>query len=69
MALFDVFPTLSDEKIIIKKMEETDVHALKEITENPAVYRYCPYFLYKKSESSLLTAIKNLGGRDFEKRS
>lgn len=34
MALFDEFPYLRDELTIIRKMDETDLDALHEITEN-----------------------------------
>lgn len=66
--LFEVFPELENEKIIIRKMTEKDVDALSEITSNDNVYRYIPHFLYKKSRKELLTAIDNLGARDFEKQ-
>jgi len=66
--LFDVFPVLENVLIIIRKMEEADVDALAEITGNDNVYKYIPYFLYKKSRENLLTAIKNLSGRDFNKK-
>ncbi len=68
MALYEEFPSLTDGVIRIKKLEESDIAELQEITDNPRVYQYCPYFLHKKSKSVLLTAIKNLGGRDFEKK-
>ena len=32
------------------------------------MYRYIPAFLYQKSRGNLLAAIRNLGGRDFEKK-
>ncbi len=66
--LFSVFPYLENEKIIIRKMESTDVAALSEISGNDNVYKYIPPFLYKKSSKALETAIKNLGGKDFEKK-
>lgn len=66
--LFESFPCLENERIRIRKMTEDDVDALMEITSNPNVYRYIPPFLYQKSRSVLLTAIRNLGGRDFDKR-
>lgn len=66
--LFTEFPFLEDEKIIIKKMAEEDVDALSEISHSDEVYKYIPPFLYKKSKAMLLTAIKNLGGRDFDKQ-
>lgn len=66
--LFDDFPYLENDAIIIKKMSESDVDALSEITGNANIYRYILPFLYQKSRGTLLTAIRNLGGRDFEKK-
>ncbi|GKI15097.1 hypothetical protein CE91St44_15820 [Oscillospiraceae bacterium] len=66
--LFDVFPYLENEKIIIRKMELNDVAALSEISNNDNIYKYIPPFLHKKSNKALETAIKNLGGKDFEKK-
>lgn len=65
--LFDKFPYLENEKIIIRKMEIDDVDDLSGITNNDNVYKYIPPFLYKKSKKVLETAIKNIGSRDFEK--
>ncbi len=66
--LFGVFPYLENEKIVIRKMESSDVAALSEISSNDHIYKYIPPFLYKKSNKALETAIKNLGGKDFEKK-
>lgn len=66
--LFEVFPKLENEKVIIRKMESSDVVALSEISNNDNVYKYIPPFLYKKNIKTLETAIKNFGGRDFEKK-
>lgn len=68
MKIFDEFPYLESDRIIIKKMQESDVDDLVQITDSEAVYKYVPAFLHKKSKGFLLTAIKNLGGRDFEKK-
>mgnify|MGYP000952631903 CR=1 FL=1 len=65
--LFSTFPYLKNDKIIIRKMTESDVEALAEISNNENVYKYIPPFLYKKSNNFLLSAIRNIGGRDFEK--
>jgi ribosomal-protein-alanine N-acetyltransferase len=64
--LFESFPYLKSEILILRKMTEENLDTLNEITGNEHVYRCIPLFLYKKSRRSLLTAIKNLGGRDFE---
>lgn len=66
--LFDTFPYLENDKVIIRKMESSDVAALSEISNNDNVYKYIPPFLYKKSNKVLETAIKNLGGKDFENK-
>jgi ribosomal-protein-alanine N-acetyltransferase len=66
--LFHEFPYLKNDHIIIRKAVEADVDALMEITGNPNVYQYIPPFLYKKSRGNLLAAIRNLGGRDFDKK-
>lgn len=66
--LFEVFPHLESEMLVIKKMSEDDVDALNKITDNANVYKYIPPFLYKKSRGNLLAAIRNSGGRDFEKK-
>lgn len=66
--LFDAFPYLESDMLTIRKMTEDDVDALSEITNNDHIYRYIPPFLYKKSRGNLLAAIRNLGGRDFEKK-
>ncbi len=49
-------------------MKSSDVAALSMISNNDNVYKYIPAFLYKKNNKTLETAIKNLGGRDFEKK-
>ena len=66
--LFDIFPYLENDKVIIRKMQLSDVEALSEISNNDNIYKYTPLFLYKKSNKALETAIKNLGGRDFENK-
>ncbi len=66
--LFEIFPLLESEMLIIRKMTDDDVDSFGEITNNDNVYRYIPPFLYKKSRGNLLAAIRNLGGRDFEKK-
>lgn len=66
--LFEVFPYLENDKVMIRKMDISDVAALSEISNNDNVYKYISPFLYKKSNKMLETAIKNFGGRDFEKK-
>lgn len=62
--LFDTFPYLRNEYIIIRKKIEVDVGNLIEIRDNPNVYQYIPPYLYRKSRGNLPAAIRCLGGRD-----
>lgn len=66
--LFDVFPYFENDKVIIRKMESSDVAALSQISNNDNIYKCISPFLYKKSNKALETAIKNFGGRDFVKK-
>lgn len=66
--LFETFPYLENQKIIIRKMIEQDVDALAEITNNENVYKYIPLFLHKRDKNYLLSAIRNIGNRDFDKK-
>lgn len=66
--LFDVFPYLENNKVIKRKMVSSDIAALSEISNNDNVYKFISPFLYKKSNKALGTAIKNLGGRDFDNK-
>lgn len=52
--LFDAFPCLKNQKIIIRKMVEQDVEALAEITDNDRVYKYIAPFLHRKSKNFFL---------------
>lgn len=47
--LFQCFPHLMSERLIIRKMIEYDIDSLSEITNNENEYRYISLFLYKKS--------------------
>lgn len=66
--LFDEFPYLTNDYLIIRKMTVEDVPALSQISHNEQVYRYIPMSFYKKNDRFLETAIGHLGGRDFVKK-
>lgn len=66
--LFEKFPEVENDMVIIRKMKISDVSALSEISNNDNVYKYIPPFLYKKNDKFLTTAIQNLSERDFLKK-
>ncbi len=45
MQLFDEYPYLENETIVIKKMSAADADALSAFAKEEAVYRYLPTFL------------------------
>ena len=47
MRLFEGYPALEDDVLIIRKMSFSDAKALKEMTENRNIYHYLPTFLYE----------------------
>lgn len=66
--LYEQFPYIVTDDIVIRKMADSDLDALFEICSNDNVYRYTPDFLHTQSKTKLKTAIKNLGERDFTKK-
>ena len=46
--LYDEVPYLGNEHIVLRKLEEKDAGALRELTDSSRVYRYLPTFLFEK---------------------
>ena len=46
--LFEAYPVLENERIILRKMTEKDADALGELTANAKVYQYLPTFLFEQ---------------------
>ena len=46
--LFDEIPFLENDKIILKRMEDSDAPELERMTRSDRVYRYLPTFLYEQ---------------------
>ena len=67
--LYDRFPYIETEDIIIRKMKEEDADFLLRVCSNRNVFRYIPYFLYTEDREVLRAAIRRLNEQDFmEKR-
>ena len=47
--LFDCFPKLESERLILREWTVKDAAALNEIIHDAVVYRYLPSFLYEQS--------------------
>ncbi len=66
--LYEQFPHIVTNDIIIRKMTEEDADALLEICSNENVYRYTPDFMFTRNKNTIINNISQLGGRDFEKK-
>ena len=49
LRLFEEFPRLESERLLLREWTAADAPALEEIIRDPAVYRYLPTFLYEQS--------------------
>lgn len=66
--LYEQFPYIRTDEVIIRKMTEEDTNALFTVCSNRNVFRYIPEFLYTENKDVLRAAIRNLGDRDFRER-
>ena len=48
MRLFEGYPRLSDDVVLLQKMSPDDADALHALATNPKVYKYLPTFLFER---------------------
>ena len=58
--LFSEIPHIKGERLVLKEITMADAPALRELTENPRVYRYLPTFLFEKKYPDAETVISRL---------
>ena len=58
--LFSEIPCIEGEKLTLKKIELKHIGALRELIDDPDVYRYLPTFLYEKKYDDLVYVIQHL---------
>jgi ribosomal-protein-alanine N-acetyltransferase len=58
--LFSEIPYLQTERITLRKVSQHDAAAVKELTEEAAVYRYLPTFLFEKKHDDISYMISHL---------
>lgn len=66
--LYEQFPYIEGDGILIRKMEESDTDSLFKVCSNKRVFQYIPEFLYTEDKNILRAAIRNLGECDFIQR-
>ena len=66
MKLFEEYPTLESDRLIIRKMTMDDADALGELSHNPKVYRYLPTFLYEQKYDDPREVLEKMDAECFE---
>jgi len=64
--LFEEYPYLEDERLILKKMGTEDAEALTEFTHNEKVYKYLPTFLYEQKYDSASEVLAKMDEECFD---
>ena len=58
--LFTEIPYIKTERLILRKIEETDAEGLSELVHSPGVYRYLPTFLFEQKYEDVHEVIRRL---------
>ena len=58
--LFTEIPYIKTERLVLRKIEETDAEGLSELTHSPDVYRYLPTFLFEQKYEDVHEVIRRL---------
>lgn len=58
--LFSEIPRIEGARLVLKALTPGDRPALQELTDNPAVYRYLPTFLFERKYADLAYVIEHL---------
>ena len=66
MKLFDEYPVLCNDRVILRKMDRADAQALTELTSREAVYRTVPSFLYELKYEDKHDVIENMDRECFD---
>ena len=66
--IFDKYPVLEDEMIVIRKMTDSDADALADMCAQKEVYRYVPIFLFEQKYEDRHEVIARMDEECFETR-
>ena len=58
--LFTEIPYIKTERLVLRKIEETDAEGLSELVHSPGVYRYLPTFLFEQKYEDVHEVIRRL---------
>ena len=58
--LFSEIPYIKTERLVLRKLEETDEGSLSELVHSQNVYRYLPTFLFEHKYENIHDVIRHL---------
>ena len=58
--LFSEIPYIKTERLVLRKIEETDANSLSELVHSQNVYRYLPTFLFEHKYENIQDVIRHL---------
>ena len=58
--LFSEIPYIKTERLVLRKLEETDADSLSELVHSQNVYRYLPTFLFEHKYENIHDVIRHL---------
>ena len=64
--LFSEIPYIKTERLVLRKIEETDAEGLSELAHSPNVYRYLPTFLFEQKYEDVHDVIRRLYDECFQ---
>lgn len=64
--LFDEIPTLETDRVVLRKITDSDAPALEAMVTNEMVYRYEPTFLFERQYTDMHQMIRELYGEIYE---
>ncbi len=64
--LFSEIPYIRGERIVLREITQSDAGALKQLTDDPDVYRYLPTFLFETKYDDISYVIGHLYDEAFE---
>ena len=58
--LFSEIPYIKSERLVLRKIKDTDAEGLAELAQSPNVYRYLPTFLFEQKYEDVHCVIRRL---------
>lgn len=68
MNVFDEYPSLENDRLLVRKMSAEDADALSDLANDPEVCRFLPAFLYEQKYADIREVLSKMDEECFETR-